>query len=87
MQHQIVLITRLNADLEATGTNRRAMVSGHGDRIVGTEIVGVIDGASANLDSDELEPGAGNGTNHGRVSLWCGQVQGGIKAALRIDHL
>ncbi len=46
-----------------------------------------IDDASANLDSDELEPGAGYATNHGRVSLRRGQVQSGIKAALRTDHL
>lgn len=28
MQHQIVLIAHLNADLEATGTNRGAMATG-----------------------------------------------------------
>ena len=54
MQHQIVLIAHLNADLEATGTNRGTVVSRHGDGIVGTEIAGVPLGHAAGCTRPEL---------------------------------
>ena len=54
MEHQIVLIAHLDADLEAASANPVAMVCGHGDRIVGAEIVAVPLGHATGRARPEL---------------------------------